>query len=174
MLPEPEKALKVSGLEAWTVSDPSDCVTPDFSGLLADEAYDEALMLAGEQLADGAALLDICLDGLPETPAKMERFVRLTQGDPSVSCSALMIHSADWETLLQGLKNAQGKCIARSISLSDGEFLEKAATLRSLGAAIVVKVEGETDCDRALSLLGGIGIPPEEILFERGGNLFLV
>ena len=175
-IPEPEKVLKVSGLEAWTVSDPSDCVAPDFNSLIAGEEYDEALMLAGEQLAGGAAILNVCLDGLPDTPALMERFVRLTQGDPSVSCAALMIDSADWETLLQGLKNAQGKCIARSISLAEGDsvFQEKAATIRSLGAAIVVKVDDDAECGRALSLLTSIGIPPEDILFERDRTLFFL
>ena len=175
MIPFPCKELKVSGLEAWTISDPSDCVAPDFNALIAAEEYDEALMLAGEQLASGAALLDICLDGLPDTATQMERLVRLTQGDPSVSCAALMIESSDWETLLQGLKNAQGKCIARAISLEEGEpeFLRKAAVIRSLGAALVVKVAGEAECGLARSLLGSIGIPPEDILFERDRTLFL-
>ena len=109
----------------------------------------------------------------------MERFVRLTQSDPSVSSAALLIDSADWETLLQGLKNAQGKCIASAISLKDGEapFLEKAAVLRSLGAALVIQAADEQGpvsdpepvaavCARAFHLLTAAGIPPCELIFE--------
>ena len=167
--------LKVSGLEAWTVSDPSDCVSPDLTELITRQEYDEALMLAGEEVASGAALLDIKLDALPAPAPEMERFVRLTQGDPSVSCAALMIDSDDWETLLNGLKNAQGKCIARAIGLEDGEsaFLEKASVIRSLGAAVVVKLEGADDQEKALRLLEGIGFPPADIIFERDRTLCL-
>jgi 5-methyltetrahydrofolate--homocysteine methyltransferase len=128
---------------------------------------------------EGVSVLDIHLDGIADAPAVMERFVRLTQSDPSVSSAALLIDSADWETLLQGLKNAQGKCIASAISLKDGEaaFLEKAVLLRSLGAALVIQATDgqgpasdpervEAVCARAFHLLIAAGIPPCELIFE--------
>lgn len=168
-IPARGNELKLSGLESWTVSDPSDCVAPDITGMIERGEYDEALMLAGEQLSSGAAILKINLDSLPDPSARMESFVRMTQGDPSVSCAALMIDSEDWETLLQGLKNAQGKCIARAISLKDGEtaFLERADVIHALGAAMVVKVDGNGGRERALHLLTDAGIPPEDIVLEQ-------
>jgi 5-methyltetrahydrofolate--homocysteine methyltransferase len=172
-IPASGNELKVSGLEAWTVSDPSDYVAPDFKDLISREEYDEALMLAGEKVMEGAPVLAVNLDGLDDVPAQMERFVRLIQGDPSVSCAALMIESDDWDALLQGLKNAQGKCIARALDPKGAAFGEKAAVLRSLGAAIVVRVEGEAEAAKVVGELAGAGIPPEDIILERDRTLCL-
>ena len=187
-IPEPEKCLKVSGLEAWTLGDGAEtpvgmatnvAASPDFAGMLEREEFDEALFAASESVMEGVSVLDVNLDGLPETPALMEHFVRLTQSDPSVSTAALMIESSDWETLLQGLKHAQGKCIASAISLKEGEsvFLAKADVLLSLGAALVIQVADEQGlasdparidavCVRAFGLLTAAGIPPCELIFE--------
>ena len=118
---------------------------------------------------------DAMLDG----PVAMETFVRMLQNDPAVARAALMIDSSHWETLLKGLKNAQGKCIVNSISLKDGEqaFLDKAAEIHRLGAAMVVMAFDEQGqattyprkieiCQRAYRLLTGIGIPPHDIIFD--------
>ena len=174
-IPSRSKELKVSGLEAWTVSDPSDYVAPDLTDLISREEYDEALMLSGEKVMEGASVLAVDLDGLDDVPAQMERFVRLIQGDPSVSVAALMIESENWDALLQGLKNAQGKCIARALSLEEGEqaFVEKATLIRSLGAAVVVRVSGAEEGEWAQRLLEAAGIPPEDIILERDRTLSL-
>lgn len=172
-VPAPAPGLKVSGLEDWSVEDPSDFVAPDVAALVAGGEYDEALMLAGEQVAEGAPILSICLDGLDDAAGEMEKFVRMTQGDPSVSCAALMVESQDWATLQQGLKNAQGKCVARGINFREGEsaLLEKAAQIRRLGAAMVVEVEGTAELVRALQLLTGAGIPREDVIFSQDRTL---
>ena len=114
---------------------------------------------------NSAALLDVNLDGLPDTPALMERFVRLIQSDPSISSSALLIDSADWDTLLQGLKNAQGKSLAGPLDPRAADFALKAATLRSLGAAILVKACD--DHDQVIKTLTAAGIPSQDIVFEE-------
>lgn len=176
-VPQSCKILRLSGLEAYSIASGEDWESgvstaahvgrnPDFAGYLDRQEYDEALMLASEAVAEGATLLDINLDGRPASVAEMERFVRMIQGDPSVSCAALMIDSGDWDTLLAGLKNAQGKCVARGLSLQEGEsaFLAKAAVLRSLGAAIALKAGDPAGRERALGLLTAAGIPPQEIL----------
>lgn len=145
-VPQADKQLKVSGLEAWTLEgDLTSALStaanvqesPEFAGMMEREEYDDALYYASEQVCEGASVLDINLDGLPDTPAAMERFVRLIQSDPSVSCAALLIDSSDWETLLQGLKNAQGRCLAGPLNPEDPDFEEKAAILRSLGAVVI-------------------------------------
>lgn len=185
-VPEPEKCLKLSGLETLSVGVGSETfvgtgtnatVSPDFAGMLEREEYDDALFAASESVMEGVSVLDVNLDGLPDSPALMERFVRLTQSDPSVSTAALLIDSTDWATLLQGLKNAQGKCIAGPLSLAEGEsvFLEKADVLRSLGAALLVRAADEQGpareadvCAQAYRLLTDAGIPPCELVFEVG------
>ena len=174
-IPAHDACLKVSGLEDWTVADPSDFAAPDLRELVAQGEYDEALMLAGEPVAEGAPILSICLDGIPDVPGEMEKFVRMTQGDPSVSSAALMIESQDWEALQQGLKNAQGKCIARGLSFRIGEtaLLEKAAQIRRLGAAMVVSVDSEAEAEEALRLLAGAGIPLSDVILERDRTLLL-
>ena len=116
-------------------------------------------------MTTGASVLAVNLDALPDSPAAMEHFVRLVQSDPSVSMAALMIESADFETLLQGLKNAQGKCIAGPLDPGDSDFTGKAAILRSLGAALLVKA-GDDDA-HASELLTEAGVPAEDIVFVK-------
>lgn len=174
-VPAPSDALKVSGLEAYTLEDPNDFVAPAVAEMVAVEEYDEALMAAGEKVMEGAPVLALNLDGLDDVPAQMERIVRLTQGDPSVSVAALMIESGDWQALLQGLKNAQGRCIARGISLAEGEcaLLEKARAIHSLGAAMVVQVVDGAEAEKALALLSGAGIPLSDLILEQDRTLRL-
>ncbi len=97
---------------------------------------------------------------------EMEKFLRYVSNDPAVAKAAIMIDSSHWETLVTGLKNAQGKCIVNSILLKEGEeiFIEKAREINALGAAIIVIAfdeEGQATtydrkveiCRRAYSLL---------------------
>ena len=58
----------------------------------------------------------------------------------------LCIDSSKFEVVLAGLKCTQGKCIVNSISLKEGEkdFIEKAKTVRRLGAAVIVMAFDET------------------------------
>ena len=172
-VPSCEKSLVLSGLEMWNLGDGPITVSTaahfgksaDFAGMMEGGEYEEALYAVSDQLAiEGASLLDVNLDGLPDAPAAMERFVRLIQSDPSVSSAALLIDSSDRETLLQGLKNAQGKCLAGPLDPQESGFAENAAVLRSLGAAILVKTcDDRTGVLRTLEV---VGIPPQDVVFE--------
>ena len=169
-VPSCGKGLVLSGLEMWD-GPMSVCPaanvrkSPEFAGMMEREEYEEALYFVSEQmLTVGASVLDVNLDGLPDTPAAMERFVRMIQSDPSVSSAALLIDSADFETLLQGLKNAQGKSLAGPLDPDEAGFAEKAASLRSLGAAILVKA---CDCHaQVVQALAEAGIPSQDIVFD--------
>ena len=188
---KPWKELTVSGLEAWKVDTEKRNFTligertnvagsRKFARLIAEGNYDEALQVAAGQIEGGAGIIDINMDdALLDGPVAMETFVRTLQNDPAVARAALMIDSSHWECILSGLKNAQGKCIVNSISLKDGEkaFLEKAAEIHRLGAAMVVMAFDEKGqattldrkteiCRRAYGLLKGIGIPPEDMIFD--------
>ena len=187
----PDGILRVSGLENVTLDVRQNNFTNigertnvagsrKFARLIASEDYAAALQVAANQIEGGASVIDINMDdALLDGPAAMERFVSRIQQDPAVARAALMIDSSDWNTILAGLKNAQGKCIVNSISLKEGaaRFLEKARQIRDLGAAMVVMAfdeEGQATsferktaiCQRAYKLLTATGIRPEEIIFD--------
>ena len=187
-----ERRLTVSGLEAVTIDKEKYNFTNvgertnvagsrKFARLISEGKYDEALQIAAKQIEDGATIIDINMDdAMLDSAREMERFVRYISNDPAVAKAALMIDSSDWETILAGLKNAQGKCIVNSISLKEGEetFIEKARTIASYGAAMVIMAfdeEGQATtydrkvsiCERAYRLLTrNAGISPEDIIFD--------
>ena len=188
---EADKLLRVSGLETVTLDVAHNNFTligertnvagsRKFARLIAAGDYDTALQVAADQITGGASIIDINMDdAMLDGPAAMERFVRQIQNDPAVARAALMIDSSDWNCILAGLRNAQGKCIVNSISLKEGEetFLAKAKEIRALGAAMVVMAfdeEGQATtydrkiavCERAYKLLTAAGIPPQEIIFD--------
>ena len=184
--------LTVSGLEAVTVDVLNSNFTNvgertnvagsrKFARLISEGKYDEALQIAAKQIEDGATIIDINMDdAMLDSTREMERFVRYISNDPAVAKAALMIDSSHWDTIIAGLKNAQGKCIVNSISLKEGpeRFLEKAKAIKELGAAVVVMAFDEQGqattferkieiCERAYKLLTvDAGISPENIIFD--------
>ena len=186
------RVLKVSGLEAVEVDLKRNNFTNvgertnvagsrKFARLIAEGKYDEALQIAAKQIEDGASIIDINMDdAMLDSTREMERFVRYISNDPAVAKAALMIDSSHWETIIAGLKNAQGKCIVNSISLKEGPetFVEKAKTIKEFGAAMVVMAfdeEGQATtyerkieiCERAYRLLTNeAGVSPEDIIFD--------
>ena len=187
-----DRILKVSGLEAVSVDVKRNNFTNvgertnvagsrKFARLISEGQYEEALQIAAKQIEDGASIIDINMDdAMLDSTREMERFVRYVSNDPAVAKAALMIDSSHWETILAGLKNAQGKCIVNSISLKEGEeaFIEKARVIRSFGAAMVVMAFDEQGqavtydrkveiCKRAYRLLTEkAGVAPEDIIFD--------
>ncbi len=158
-----------------------------FKRLIVDEDYDAALAVARQQVENGAQIIDINMDeGLLDSKAAMERFVKLIASEPDIACVPLMIDSSRWEVIEAGLKCAQGKCVVNSISLKEGEdeFLRHARLCRLYGAAVVVMAfdeNGQADtiqskvdiCTRAYKLLTGTaGFAPEDIIFDP--NIFAV
>ena len=187
-----DKKLKVSGLEAVSIDVSRNNFTNigertnvagsrKFARLISEGKYDEALQIAAGQIEDGASVIDINMDdAMLDSTREMEHFVRYISNDPAVAKAALMIDSSHWDTILAGLKNAQGKCIVNSISLKEGEeeFIRKALQIKSLGAAMVVMAFDEQGqattydrkveiCSRAYRLLTEeAGVRPEDIIFD--------
>ena len=186
------RTLKVSGLETVEVDVKKNNFTNvgertnvagsrKFARLIASGEYDEALSIAAKQIEDGATIIDINMDdAMLDSTREMERFVRYISNDPAVAKAALMIDSSHWNTIIAGLKNAQGKCIVNSISLKEGAeaFIEKAKAIKELGAAMVVMAFDEQGqattydrkveiCERAYRLLTEeAGVAPEDIIFD--------
>lgn len=183
-------SLYVSGLESVEISRVRNFMnvgertnvagSRKFARLVAENGWDEALRIAEAQIEGGADIIDINMDDpMVDSAEKMRTFLRHIAGEPAIAKAALMIDSSHWETILEGLKNAQGKCIVNSISLKDGqdEFLRKALEIRRLGGAMVVMAfdeEGQAVtfdrkvaiCKRSYDLLTAAGVPASDIIFD--------
>lgn len=183
-------SLYVSGLESVEISRARNFMnvgertnvagSRKFARLVAESGWDEALRIAEAQIEGGADIIDINMDDpMVDSAEKMRTFLRHIAGEPAIAKAALMIDSSHWETILEGLKNAQGKCIVNSISLKDGqdEFLRKALEIRRLGGAMVVMAfdeEGQAVtfdrkvaiCKRSYDLLTAAGVPASDIIFD--------
>ena len=185
------KPLYVSGLESVEIDRKNNFTnigertnvagSRKFARLIAAGDYGEALRVAAGQIGNGATVIDINMDdAMLDSRLEMERFLRHIAGEPEVAKAAIMIDSSHWDTLVTGLKNAQGKCVVNSISLKEGEevFLQKAGEIKSLGAAVIVIAfdeEGQATtyqrkidiCSRAYTLLTEkAGYSPENIIFD--------
>lgn len=190
-IPEPDDVLYVSGLESVAVDRKNNFTnvgertnvagSRKFAKLIAAGDYETGLQIAAGQIENGASIIDINMDdAMLDSRLEMEKFLRYVSNDPAVAKAAIMIDSSHWDTLVTGLKNAQGKCIVNSISLKEGEeiFIEKAREIKALGAAIIVIAfdeEGQATtydrkveiCRRAYSLLTSkVGVRPCDIIFD--------
>ncbi len=152
-----------------------------FLRLIKEGSYEEALTIARKQIEDGAQLIDINMDdGMLDAVKEMTTFLNLIASEPDIARVPVMIDSSKWEVIEAGLKCVQGKSIVNSISLKEGEerFLQHAARIKQLGAAVVVMAfdeEGQADtyerkiavCGRAYKLLREkIDFLPNEIIFD--------
>ncbi|MCX5720418.1 MAG: methionine synthase [Nitrospirae bacterium] len=189
--PVVEPHTRLSGLEAVTIRPESNFVnigertnvtgSPAFSKLILAGDYDAALSVARQQVEGGAQIIDINMDeGMLDSQAAMEKFLRLVASEPDISRVPIMVDSSKWEILETGLKNIQGKPVVNSISLKEGEvkLLEHAKLVHRYGAAVVVMAfdeRGQADtyerkievCERAYRLLTErIGFPAQDIIFD--------
>ncbi len=190
-------ALRLSGLEAFTVDDDSLFVnvgertnvtgSKAFARLILAGQFDEALAVARQQVENGAQLIDVNMDeAMLDSAAAMTRFLNLLASEPDIARVPVMIDSSKWAVIEAGLKCVQGKPIVNSISLKEGEeeFLRQATLCRRYGAAVVVMAfdeQGQADtferktriCERAYRLLvDRVGFPPEDIVFDP--NIFAI
>jgi 5-methyltetrahydrofolate--homocysteine methyltransferase len=196
-LPSLSPHMRLSGLEPSVITPESNFVnvgertnvtgSAQFKKLILEGRFDEALVVARQQVENGAQVIDINMDeGMLDAEAAMGRFLRLIAGEPDIAKVPVMIDSSKWSVIETGLKNVQGKPIVNSISLKEGEaeFLRQAELLRRYGAAVVVMAfdeQGQADtferkveiCWRAYALLTArAGIAPEDIIFDP--NIFAI
>ncbi|MEI6764453.1 MAG: methionine synthase [Bacteroidota bacterium] len=190
-IPEIKKETRLSGLEVLTINKESNFInigertnvsgSRKFAKLIREKKYPEALSIARQQVAAGAQVIDINMDdGLLDPEKEMVNFVNLLASEPDISRVPFMIDSSRWTVIEDALKCIQGKAIANSISLKEGEsvFIERARTLHDLGAAAIVmafdengqaatKEEKIAVCKRAYDLLTKeADFKPEDIFFD--------
>lgn len=190
-IPERTGKLMLSGLKEFILFDDIPFVNVgercNISGslkfkklLITQNNYEASLKVAREQVQDGAQVLDINVDeGMIDSLAVMQKFLRMLTTDPEISTLPLMLDSSKFVILEEGLKCVQGKCIVNSISLKNGEeeFLQQARIIKRHGASVVVMAFDETGqateienkvriVDRSYNLLVGIGFRPEDLIFD--------
>ncbi len=158
-----------------------------FARLILNGQFEEALVVARQQVENGAQIIDINMDeAMLDSKAAMVRFLQLIASEPDIARVPIMVDSSKWEVIEAGLRCIQGKGIVNSISMKEGEaqFKHQAKLLRRYGAAAVVMAfdeKGQADtyqrkieiCERAYRILvDEIGFPAEDIIFDP--NIFAV
>ncbi|MBX9403308.1 methionine synthase [Lysobacter sp. BMK333-48F3] len=188
---------RLSGLEPLQITPESNFVnvgertnvtgSAQFKKLILEGRYDEAVVVARQQVESGAQVIDVNMDeGLLDSEQAMVTYLNLIAAEPDIARVPVMVDSSKWSVIEAGLKCLQGKGIVNSISMKEGEaeFLRQARLVRRYGAAVVVMAfdeVGQADtverkveiCSRAYRLLTEeIGFPPEDIIFDP--NVFAV
>ena len=158
-----------------------------FKKLILNGNFDEALVVALQQVEAGAQIIDINMDeAMLDSEAAMVKFLNLIASEPDISRVPIMIDSSKWSVIEAGLKCVQGKAVVNSISLKEGEdnFIEQAKLIKRYGAAAVVMAfdeKGQADtldrtfdiCERSYKvLIEKVGFLPEDIIFDP--NIFAV
>ncbi len=152
-----------------------------FRRLIEADDFAAATEVALEQVRGGANLLDVNMDAdLLESEQAMTTFLNVLATEPEVARLPIMVDSSRFSVIEAGLRCIQGKGVANSISLKEGEeeFLAQARAIRRHGAAAIVMAfdeQGQADtverkvaiCERAYRLLTEQGgFPPEDIVFD--------
>ncbi len=190
-IPQPSQRPRYSGLEPFEIGPDTGFVmigertnvtgSARFRELVEADDYSTAVDVALEQVRGGANLLDVNMDAdLLDSVEAMTRFLRLVASEPEIARIPIVVDSSRFEVLEAGLECVQGKGIANSISLKEGEepFLAQARRLRELGAAVIVMAfdeQGQAEtaerkvaiCERAYRLLvDRLDFAPEDIVFD--------
>jgi 5-methyltetrahydrofolate--homocysteine methyltransferase len=188
---------RLSGLEPLVITPETNFVnigertnvtgSAQFKKLILEGRYDEAVVVARQQVENGAQVLDVNMDeGMLDSEKAMVDYLNLIAAEPDIARIPVMVDSSKFSVIEAGLKCLQGKGIVNSISMKEGEaeFLRQARLVRRYGAAVVVMAfdeVGQADtverkveiCSRAYKLLTEkIGFPPEDIIFDP--NVFAV
>ena len=193
----PDKRLRLSGLEPLTIGPDTNFVnvgertnvtgSAAFKKLILAGDYEKALEVARQQVEAGAVVIDFNFDeGMLDADAAMKTFVNLAATEPSIARVPMMLDSSKWRVIETGLKCLQGKGIVNSISMKEGEaeFIRQARLVRRYGAAVIVMAfdeQGQADtverkvsiCERAYKILTEtVGFPGEDIIFDP--NIFAI
>ncbi len=190
-VPPKKHELSISGLEPLTIFKGSNFInigertnvsgSRQFARLIRDGKYEEALVVARQQVENGAQIIDVNMDeAMLDSENAMTRFLNMVASDPDVAKVPVMIDSSKWSVIEAGLKCVQGKPVVNSISLKEGEevFRERAEKIRNYGAAVIVMAfdeEGQATtlekrkivCQRAYDILTKeVKFPAEDIIFD--------
>jgi len=182
---------RLSGIEPLTIRPESNFTmigertnvtgSKKFARLVLAGDFEGAVVVARDQVAGGANVLDVNMDeALLDGEKAMHTFLNLIGGEREIARVPFMVDSSKWSVIEAGLKCVAGKPVVNSISLKEGEekFLEQARLVRRYGAAVVVMAFDEYGqatsvehrvqiADRIYKLLTEeIGFPPTDIFYD--------
>jgi len=155
--------------------------SPAFARHIREGKFEVAIEVARQQVLNGANIIDINFDeGLIDSEASMERFLKLIAAEPDIVRVPIMIDSSKWSVLVSGLKCLQGKGIVNSLSLKEGEaaFKAHAREVQRYGASVVVMAFDETGqaveldhkisiCQRVYKIwVDELGFDPSDLIFD--------
>ncbi len=191
VVPTAEPLLRLSGSEAYNHTAEKNFLmigertnvagSPRFARLIKEGKLEDAVSIARQQVENGAPVIDVCMDeGMIDGVEMMTKFLNLLASEPDVAAVPIMVDSSKGTVIEAGLKCIQGKGIANSISLKEGEenFIKSAETVNKYGAAAVVMAFDEKGqaatyedkiriCERAYRILvDKVGFNPEDIIFD--------
>jgi len=192
-----DKALFLCGLEPLIIGKDSLFVnigertnvtgSKAFAKMILNGEYERALMVARQQVENGAQIIDVNMDeAMLDSQAAMVQFLNLMATEPDIARVPVMIDSSKWSVIEAGLRCIQGKGIVNSISMKEGveEFKRQAKLIMRYGAAAVVMAfdeKGQADtferktqiCKRAYDILvDEVGFDPQDIIFNP--NIFAI
>jgi 5-methyltetrahydrofolate--homocysteine methyltransferase len=189
--PKVDRFSRLSGLEPLVIRPESNFImigertnvtgSKKFAELVKAGDFAKGVEIALDQVRGGANILDVNMDeGMLDGVAAMTTFLNLLAAEPEIARIPFMVDSSKWSVIEAGLKCLQGRGIANSISLKEGEedFVAKAKKIRRYGAGAVVMAfdeQGQADtverkvtiCRRAYDLLTKRGgWDPSDIVFD--------
>ncbi|MFQ5677355.1 MAG: homocysteine S-methyltransferase family protein, partial [bacterium] len=120
--PEVKPYLRLSGLEPVVVTPETNFVnvgertnvagSRKFARLILEDEFEEALSVARQQVENGAQIIDVNMDeGMLDSEAAMERFLKLITSEPDIARVPVMIDSSKWSVIETGLRCLQGKSV---------------------------------------------------------------
>ncbi len=190
-VPPRQRVLRLSGLEPFVAGPDTGFVivgertnvtgSARFRRLVEAGDFAGALEVALDQVRGGANVLDVNMDAdLLDSEQAMTTFLNLVATEPEIARLPIMVDSSRFSVLEAGLQCIQGKGVANSLSLKEGEavFLDHARRVKRLGAAVVVMAfdeQGQAEtverkvaiCERAYRLLTEqAGFRPEDVVFD--------
>ncbi|MDR2481798.1 MAG: methionine synthase [Spirochaetaceae bacterium] len=154
--------------------------SPAFLRCLRKNDFNGALKILRDNIKEHVDAIDISVDdALIDGVPIITRLLNLALSDPDIARIPLVVDSSSFEVIEAALKLIQGRSIANSISLKDGEdeFLRRAKRIRYLGGIPMVMLfdeEGQAVvfekkvavARRVYNLLTTNGFPQEEIFID--------
>ena len=119
---------RLSGLEPLQITPETNFVnigertnvtgSAQFKKLILEGRFDEAIVVARQQVENGAQVIDVNFDeGMLDSQEAMVTFLRLVASEPDISRVPVMIDSSKWTVIEEGLKHVQGRPVVNSLSM---------------------------------------------------------
>ena len=117
---------RLSGLEPLQITPESNFInvgertnvtgSAQFKKLILEGRLDEAVVVARQQVENGAQVLDVNMDeGMLDSQQAMVEYLNLIAAEPDIARITVMVDSSKGSVIESGLKCLQGKGIVNSI-----------------------------------------------------------